>query len=121
MPSTNEPVDGGNNNHQLRQPPPPPPPDSSGSAPLDIPGLLRVLTAVKKGDFTVRMPEDRTGTAGKVADALNDIIELNDRMANEFARIGTAVGKEGRINQRGSLQGAVGSWAACFESVNTLI
>src|SRR5207244_1775049 len=72
-------------------------------------------------DFTVRMPEDKTGTAGKVADALNDIVELNERMANEFARIGTAVGKEGRINQRGALQSAVGSWAACVESVNTLI
>src|SRR5436190_23902706 len=95
--------------------------EAAAASQLDIRNLLRVLTAVKKGDFTVRMPEDRTGTAGKVADALNDIIELNERMATEFARIGTAVGKEGRINQRGALSGAVGSWAACVESVNTLI
>src|SRR5947209_8053106 len=71
-----------------------------GSTNLDIRQLLRVLTAVKKGDFSVRMPEDRTGTAGKVSDALNDIVELNERMASEFARLGSAVGKEGRINQR---------------------
>src|SRR2546423_10380336 len=85
--------------------------EASAASPLDIRQLLRVLTAVKKGDFTVRMPEDKTGTAGKVADALNDIIDLNERMASEFARIGTAVGKEGRINQRATLSGALGSWA----------
>ena len=105
---------------------PPPPPDATESVEtaanaLDVRQLLRVLTAVKKGDFTVRMPEDKTGTAGKVSDALNEIVELNERMANEFARLGSAVGKEGRITQRGALSGAVGSWAACVDSVNTLI
>ena len=95
--------------------------ERSAATTLDIRQLLRVLTAVKKGDFTVRMPEEKTGTAGKVADTLNDIIELNERMANEFARIGNAVGKEGRIGQRATVSGAVGSWAACVESVNQLV
>src|SRR5476651_2005244 len=116
MPSSTTTGNGNGNGQKARVPP-----GSDGAAALDPRNLLRVLTAVKKGDFTVRMPEDSTGTAGKVADALNDIIELNERMANEFARIGTAVGKEGRINQRGAVSGAVGSWAACVDSVNTLI
>ena len=58
---------------------------------LDSRQLLRVLTAVKKGDFSVRMPADYTGTAGKIADTLNDIIELNQRMTLEFERISTVV------------------------------
>ena len=59
--------------------------------------------------------------AGKIADTLNDIFELNERMASEFARISSAVGKEGKINQRASLGSASGGWAECLDSVNGLI
>ncbi|MDB9510767.1 HAMP domain-containing protein [Kamptonema animale CS-326] len=83
--------------------------------------LLRTLVAVKKGDFSVRMPIDQTGLAGKIADALNDVIELNERMAAELDRIGTVVGKEGKIAQRASIGNAEGSWSASVNSVNTLI
>ncbi|HLO47882.1 MAG TPA: HAMP domain-containing protein, partial [Kamptonema sp.] len=83
--------------------------------------LLRTLVAVKKGDFSVRMPIDQTGLSGKISDALNDIIELNERMAAELDRIGTVVGKEGKIAQRATIGSAEGSWAASVDSVNTLI
>ncbi|NTX09771.1 HAMP domain-containing protein [Myxococcus sp. CA056] len=102
----------------------PPPPSRSvedDSDTLDSRQLLRVLTAVRKGDFSVRMPVDKVGNAGKVADSLNEIIELNERMAHEFERIGSGVGKEGRITQRANVASAVGSWADCVESVNTLV
>jgi HAMP domain-containing protein len=88
---------------------------------LDPKELLRTLVAVKKGDFTVRMPSDQTGIAGKIADTLNDIIEMNERMAAELERVSTVVGKEGKITQRASLGSAGGSWAASVNSVNTLI
>ena len=88
---------------------------------LDTRELLRVLMAVKKGDFSVRMPVDHTGTAGKIADTLNEIIELNQRMTEELDRISTVVGKEGRINQRMSLDSSSGAWKAGVDSVNTLI
>ncbi len=83
--------------------------------------LLRTLVAVKQGDFSVRMPLEYTGMAGKIADALNDVIELNQRMAAELDRIGTVVGKEGNITQRATLGNAGGSWSDCVDSVNTLI
>jgi HAMP domain-containing protein/CheY-like chemotaxis protein/signal transduction histidine kinase len=67
------------------------------------------------------MPIEYTGVAGKIADTLNDIIELNEHMTDEFARISTVVGKEGRITQRASLGAPGGSWGACVSSVNTLI
>ncbi|QSQ11298.1 HAMP domain-containing protein [Myxococcus landrumensis] len=98
-----------------------PRPVEDDSDTLDSRQLLRVLTAVRKGDFSVRMPVDKVGNAGKVADSLNEIIELNERMAHEFERIGSVVGKEGRITQRAHLMSALGSWAHCVESVNTLV
>jgi methyl-accepting chemotaxis protein len=88
---------------------------------LDLKQLLRVLSAVKKGDFSVRMPVDSTGTAGKVCDVLNEIIELNEKMAKEFDRISTVVGKEGKITQRASIGAADGSWTDSVNSINTLI
>ena len=41
---------------------------------LDQKRLLRVLSDYRRGDFSARMPGDRTGMAGKICDALNDAI-----------------------------------------------
>ncbi|MBV8544377.1 MAG: hypothetical protein JO088_06485, partial [Acidobacteria bacterium] len=61
--------------------------------------LLRTLTAMKKGDFKVRMPVEFTGTAGKISDVLNDILDLSQKTADEVEKIATVVGKEGKLNQ----------------------
>jgi HAMP domain-containing protein len=88
---------------------------------LDTRELLKVLTAFKKGNFSARMSVDRVGLAGKIADTLNEVLELNEKMAKEFSRISTAVGKEGKITQRAGMGDHGGGWAACVESLNTLI
>ncbi len=58
---------------------------------------------------------------GKIFDALNDIFDLNDRMKKEFQRIGSVVGKDGKIAQRASLGSPGGGWNECLEAVNGLI
>src|SRR5439155_196108 len=88
---------------------------------LDQRQLLQVLTAFEKGDFTVRMPVELTGMAGKIADTLNEILERQQELVKEFEQVSIAVGKEGHVSQRASLQGATGGWAACIESINSLI
>src|SRR5213596_2609366 len=88
---------------------------------IDARLLVKVLADFKKGDFTTRLPSEQTGLTGKIYDALNEIIYLNQRMAKEFDRVATVVGKEGRIRQRASLPMATGTWSACIDSVNILI
>src|SRR5216683_5114245 len=83
--------------------------------------LLKTLIAFKKGNFSVRMPVDQIGVEGKIADTLNDILELNQKMVSEFERISRAVGKDGKITQRVSIGSASGAWAESVESVNSLI
>ena len=83
--------------------------------------LLTVLTALKKGDFTVRMPIDYTGIPGKIADALNDVIEQQAQLTKEVRRISTVVGKEGKTSQRASFDGVKGFWGDCIDAVNNLI
>src|SRR5579885_3272968 len=92
-----------------------------GAYMVDGRDVLRVLTAFRRGDFSVRMAPDEIGMAGKIADTLNDIIDLNDRMANEFERLNRVVGKDGKITQRANIGITPGSWAACVDSVNALV
>src|SRR5687767_10339699 len=72
---------------------------------LDLDRLLTVLMAVKKGDLSARLPDNKVGTAGKIADTLNDLIELNQKLAGELHRLSNVVGKEGRIAQRATIGG----------------
>jgi len=51
---------------------------------LDLKRLLKVLTDYRRGDFSARMPADRTGIAGKICDTLNDAIERNEKLAKEL-------------------------------------
>src|SRR5215471_6984946 len=88
---------------------------------LDKRELLKVLTSLRRGDFSARMSIPQNGIDRKIVEALNDVIELNERMARELGRISNAVGKEGRINQRANLGNQGGGWAACVDSVNGLI
>ncbi|MBV9490150.1 MAG: HAMP domain-containing protein, partial [Verrucomicrobia bacterium] len=88
---------------------------------LDSRVLLSALTALKRGDFSVRLPVDWTGVPGKAADAFNEVVELNERMAEELARLRQAVGREGRINERARLGEVQGAWANSITLVNDLI
>jgi HAMP domain-containing protein/signal transduction histidine kinase/DNA-binding response OmpR family regulator len=69
----------------------------------------------------VRLPVDWTGVAGKVADAFNDVVEQNERMAHELARLSRVVGKDGKLGQRFSLGDVKGFWQESVDSVNDLI
>src|SRR5215510_2574387 len=83
--------------------------------------LLKTLVAFKKGDFSVRLPGDWIGEAGKIADTLNDIIELSDKTAKELERVSRVVGKEGKIMHRAAVPAAAGSWLRLVDSTNLLI
>jgi len=88
---------------------------------LDIKLLLSTLMALKKGDFTARMPSDWTGMSGKIADTLNDIIETKEKMVHAVTDVSRVVGREGRLTQRAHVPNVVGGWATIISSVNTLI
>ncbi|WP_373987507.1 HAMP domain-containing protein [Duganella sp. BuS-21] len=88
---------------------------------LDAKVLLSTLMALKKGDFSVRMPSDWVGMAGKIADTLNDIIDTKARMVREVTEVSRVVGREGRLTQRAEMPNTVGGWATIISSVNTLI
>jgi HAMP domain-containing protein/CheY-like chemotaxis protein/signal transduction histidine kinase len=87
----------------------------------DLHDLLQALQAVRVGDFSVRLPGDRTGLIGKVADTFNDIVAANQRMAQQLERVGQVVGRDGKTRQRVKFGLASGAWGEMESSVNTLI
>ena len=88
---------------------------------LDANELLTALEAVRNGDFYVRLPGDRTGLAGKIADTFNDIVTSNLTMARELERVGRVVGHEGRTRHRFTLNRSGGAWSEMEQSINGLI
>src|SRR3989441_58204 len=83
--------------------------------------LLLALKAVRKGDFTARLPETWTGLSGKVADTFNEVVEMNERLAAELARVSVVVGRNGKIDERASLGPVTGSWSDAVAAVNSLV
>src|ERR1700722_4661463 len=83
-----------------------------------IPPSLQVM---RGGDFSVRLPGNWTGLAGKIADTFNEIVTANQQMAKELKRVGQVVGKEGRTRERMRFDLPKAAWGEMEVSVNTLV
>ena len=102
----------------------PPPLAGSGrnrKSDLDQRELLRALQAMRDGDFSVRLPGDRVGIAGKIADTFNEIVSANELLAQELERSGQVVGREGKTRHRMALGRRAGAWSDMERSFNTLV
>ena len=87
----------------------------------EMTALLGALTALKRGDSSVRLPREWLGMSGKVAEAFNDVVELNERTAEELVRLSKTVGKQGKLRQRANLGDVRGFWKVTIDGVNALI
>jgi len=83
--------------------------------------LLVALQAVREGDFSVRLPVDWPDQWGRVSDAFNEIVAINELMANQLSLVGQVVGREGRTKQRVRIGAAAGAWGGMESSINGLI
>ena len=88
---------------------------------IDRRQLVSALRALRRGDFSVRLPEDVDGVDGEIASLFNEVVGMNDALTNEFERISKVVGKEGKITQRARVRGATGGWDTKLRAVNELI
>jgi HAMP domain-containing protein/CheY-like chemotaxis protein/signal transduction histidine kinase len=83
--------------------------------------LLTAVQAVRSGNFAVRLPGNLSGIEGKISDVFNEIVEANQRIAAQLARVGEVVGREGKTRQRVKFGLSSGAWGEMETSVNTLI
>jgi HAMP domain-containing protein/signal transduction histidine kinase/ActR/RegA family two-component response regulator len=83
--------------------------------------LLFTVKAVRRGDFSVRLPVGQEGIIAEIGEVLNDIIELNENMTSEFVRVRKIVGQEGKMTERVSMGSVKGAWSVNMDSINLLI
>ncbi|MEO8307521.1 MAG: HAMP domain-containing protein [Pseudomonadota bacterium] len=83
--------------------------------------IFAAMVAFRDGDFTVRLPTHWDGIDGRIAEAFNEALSHEDRITREVTRLSITVGKEGRLRQRMSVPGAIGTWADKVESINGLL
>jgi len=88
---------------------------------IDRRQLVGALRSLRRGDFSIRLPEDLPGHDGEIATLFNEVVTLNQEMTKEFERLSMVVGKEGKITQRGRVKSATGGWETAIRSVNELI
>ena len=82
--------------------------------------LADALRRVSRGDLKVRLPR-RSGAAGEIADAFNEVVSLQERQNLDVRRISRIVGRDGRLTERLDEEGLDGAWADSARSVNSLI
>ena len=80
--------------------------------------LISALRALRRGDFSVRLPEDAPDMDPEIANLFNEVVALNQEMTQEFERLSMVVGKEGKITQRGRVKSATGGWESAIRSVS---
>ena len=79
------------------------------------------MRAAAAGDFSHRLPARRKGVVGELEAAYNQLVERNAQLTAELVRLGRVVGREGRMTERASVDGAHGGWSTALDSVNGLV
>ncbi len=114
-------VDGNGKNVQTLPSETPPAPERVPLKKDQLRQILQVAKAIRQGNFSARFPVEEEGIASEISDVLNDILELNENMIKEFARVSVIVGQEGRLPERASIGPVKGAWATGMEAINSLI
>jgi len=70
--------------------------------------LLAALAAARDGDFAIRLPARGAGLGADLRRAFNEVADRREAVAKEIARVGRAIGREGRLTERASSIGLSG-------------
>ncbi|MGH7907918.1 MAG: hypothetical protein ACREP6_14940, partial [Candidatus Binataceae bacterium] len=96
-------------------------PASSNSDPF-LSELLHALTALDRGDFSIRLHANGDkGVKGQIVRSLSSIAERSQSITNEISRVERAITLEGRMTERIALRAGGGGWSSVLESMNALI
>ncbi len=87
---------------------------------LDERRVLAALRALRRGDFSVRLPDDVPGIAGQIAEAFNDVAATAASMSGEVVELVENVVNQGRTRRR-IKKAYRGGWADYAVSVNEMV
>jgi signal transduction histidine kinase/HAMP domain-containing protein/CheY-like chemotaxis protein len=79
------------------------------------------MRAVHDGDFRRRVVVAGDDEVAEICSLFNEVAARNQAFAAELARVGTAVGRDGRLGERIAPLDGEGDWRAAVQSANRLI
>ena len=83
--------------------------------------LLAGLRAVNAGDFTVQLAANGDPLIADLVEVFNSMVLKQSRLVGEISRVGTSIGREGRMTDRVVMSGADGQWATTVDAINGII
>lgn len=90
------------------------------TASLNEEQLLTVLSALKDGDFSVRLPSGAPGATGQIAETVNAFADQLGAFTAELSRISREIGTEGRFGGQAEVEGLSGSWKDLLDIFNDM-
>ena len=94
---------------------------ASSSHDGELRGILEVLEAVKRGDFTARAEvRPGAGTTQQIAREVNELIDRLQGVGSEIIRVAREVGTEGKLGAQAEVRGMSGTWKDITDNVNGL-
>ena len=103
--------------------PPDGPPPAGGLDGAEVERLFDALTAVRDGDFRVRLRAtgEPDGAMARLATAFNEVVERNRHLTGELDRVRRVVGRDGRLDERLRPGDGAGAWATAVTAANDLV
>ncbi|WP_399034299.1 HAMP domain-containing protein [Streptomyces sp. ASQP_92] len=83
--------------------------------------LLAALTALRDGDFRVRLRETDEGLPAELASLFNQVAARNQHFTDELTRVRREVVRHGRLDERLAASPGQGAWTTGIGHANTLL
>ncbi len=83
--------------------------------------LLAGLRSLRRGDFSVRLPNDLPGFDGQLCESFNELAHFAASLCAEMIDLRRRVGLDGRTQLRLGRVAAQGGWADCVSGINDLL
>ena len=84
-------------------------------------GIVRVVTAVSKGDLTQKFTLDARGEVAQLAETINQMVMMLNILAGEVSRVARVAGTEGKLTERAVVTDMQGSWKEIVDTLNNLL
>ena len=83
--------------------------------------VLAALRALRRGDFSAKLPDHLIGVEGQICEAFNELVQTQEALRRETVELQSQIGVEGRTHKRLTRSGLKGGWVEYVNSVNATL
>ena len=92
----------------------------AGNLTNQVRGIVKVVTAVAKGDLKQKLLVEAKGEIAELADTINSMTDTLATFADQVTTVAREVGVEGKLGGQANVPGAAGTWRDLTVNVNRL-